>query len=91
MNLKKKFIGIKVSGFIINCLLIHVTLYKMFLLYKKWNFILFLNNLVLSDFLAIQHKLYNLPFDFYKFYFFNYSKTTQNQQIKLLKIKNYYN
>lgn len=63
----------------------------MFFLYKKWNFVLFLNNLVLSDLLSIQSKLFNLAFDFYKFYFFNYSKITQNQQIKLLKIKNYYN
>lgn len=41
--------------------------------------------------LSLQSKLFYLAFDFYKFYFFNYSKITHNQQIKLFKIKNYYN
>ena len=58
-------------------------------LYKKWNFSILLNNLVINSFLTIQKKIYFLKFDIYKYYFYNYSRTTNvtNNRLILLKHK----
>ena len=41
---------------------------KKVFLYKKWNFLVFLNNLVYSGFFAYKKKILFLRFDINKFY-----------------------
>lgn len=57
-------------------------------LYKKWNFIIFLNNLVVHNFLIIQKKILFLKFDVYKYYFFNFSKETNIVNNRIINLKN---
>ena len=57
-------------------------------LYKKWNFIILLNNLILNNFLTLQKKLFFLQFDIYKYYFYNFSKTTYFLNTRAIYFKN---
>lgn len=58
------------------------------MIYKKWNYIILLNNLILSGFTTFQKKLLFLQFDFYKYSFYNYSKTTSTNNDRIISIKN---
>jgi hypothetical protein len=57
-------------------------------LYKKWSFNVLLNNLIITNFLNIQKKIFFLQFDFYKYYFFNFSKNTSFSNNRILFLKN---
>jgi len=57
-------------------------------LYKKWSFIILLNNLIINSFLTLQKKIVFLKFDIYKYYFFNYLKTTNIINSRIIVLKN---
>ena len=58
------------------------------MIYKKWNYIILLNNLILSGFTSFQKKILFLQFDFYKYSFYNYSKTISTNNDRIISIKN---
>jgi hypothetical protein len=60
----------------------------MYYLYKKWTFSILLNNLIINNFLIFQRKIWFLQFDFYKYYFYNFSKTTSFLNPRLITLKN---
>lgn len=57
-------------------------------LYKKWNFIILLNNLILNSRLPILKKVFFLQFDIYKYYFYNFSKKTSFSNTRIVALKN---
>lgn len=57
-------------------------------LYKKWNYIVLLNNLIINGFLTLQKKIFFLQFDLYKYFFYNYSKTTSVLNTRIIALKN---
>ena len=46
---------------------------KIFYLYKRWNYLLLLNNLIVSSFLTYTKPIIFLQTDIYKFFFWNYT------------------
>ena len=64
---------------------------KYYFLYKKWNLLIFLNNLVISGFLVYnKKKLKFLRFDPNKFSFWVYSKKIKLQTKKILRLKHFF-
>lgn len=60
---------------------------KKIFLYKKWNFLVLLNNLVTSGFLIYQKKVLFLHFDVNKFFFWTYSKKLKFKNTKTVQLK----
>lgn len=58
------------------------------MIYKKWNYIVLLNNLILYGFTSFQKKILYLQFDFYKYFFYNYSKITSVSNNRIIFLKN---
>jgi len=56
-------------------------------LYKKWSFAILLNNLIINQFSISLKTIKYLNFDIYKYFFFNYKKTTQFTNLRILTIK----
>ena len=56
-------------------------------LYKKWNFIILLNNLIINYFSIVYKTVKYLNFDIYKYYFFNYNKITKFVNLRVLNMK----
>lgn len=57
-------------------------------LYKRWNYTLLLNNLIMNSYSTLQKTLIFLKIDLYKFFFFNYNKKTTVINLRALTIKN---
>jgi len=55
--------------------------------YKKWNYIIFLNNLVLSSFLIYTKNVLFLRSDMTKFWFWIYLKKIKFKLNRILKFK----
>jgi hypothetical protein len=64
---------------------------QIFSIYKKWNFLIFLNNLVFSGFYAYSKKIIYLRFDISNFYFWIYSKKIKFQNKKIMTLKKKFN
>lgn len=58
-------------------------------IYKRWSFIILLNNLVFSTFLVFSKKLLFLKFDLNKFNDLLYFKKIKLQTKKILKFKSF--
>lgn len=64
---------------------------KASLIYKKWNFLLYLNNLVSSGFYVYSKKIIYLHFDTSNFFFWVYSKKIQFENKKIVGLKKRFN
>lgn len=60
---------------------------KKIFLYKKWNFLILLNNLITSGFSVYTKKILFLRFDINKFFFWVYSKKVKFQNKKVINFK----
>jgi len=60
---------------------------KNFVIYKKWNIVILLNNLVSNGFFVYTKKIIFLRFDVNKFSFWVYAKRVKLQTKKLLNLK----
>lgn len=60
---------------------------KKIFLYKKWNFLILLNNLIISGFSVYTKKILFLRFDTNKFFFWVYSKKIKFQNVKVMRFK----
>lgn len=60
---------------------------KSFFLYRKWNFILFLNNLISFGFYTYSKKFLILKFDINQSLFWVYKKKSKFQNIKIINLK----
>lgn len=60
---------------------------KKIFLYKKWNFIVLLNNLINLGFFVYKKKIIFLNFDVNKYFFWVYSKKIKLQNLKILELK----
>jgi len=63
---------------------------KVFYLYKKWSFLVLMNNLVIGGFLIYTKKIVFLRFDLNKLFFWIYSKKVRLETKKILKLKNFF-
>lgn len=63
---------------------------KFFYIYKRWNFLILLNNLVCSGFLVYKKKIMFLHFDLNKFFFWVYSKKVKLQTKRILKLVSFF-
>lgn len=60
---------------------------KSFFLYRKWNFILFLNNLLTFGFYTYNKKFFVLKFDINQSLFWIYKKKKKFQNVKIINLK----
>lgn len=56
-------------------------------IYKKWNWLLFLNNTIQMGFFTYTKKFISLRFDTNNFFFWIYKKKVKFQNIKLITLK----
>ena len=59
---------------------------KLFI-YKKWNILILLNNLIISGFFSYKKKLIFLYFDTTNFIFWVYTKKIKIKKIKIVSFK----
>ena len=64
---------------------------KKLFIYKKWNMLILLNNLINVGFLIYKQKKNFLRFDVNKFYFWVYTKKIKLKNQKILKLKKKFN
>ena len=64
---------------------------KKIFIYKKWNMLILLNNLINVGFLIYKQKKNFLRFDVNKFYFWVYTKKIKLKNQKILKLKKKFN
>lgn len=64
---------------------------KKIFIYKKWNYIILLNNLINSGFFVYTKKIIFLHFDVNKFSFWLYTKKIKLQNKKILFLKKKFN
>ena len=64
---------------------------KKIFIYKKWNMLILLNNLINVGFLIYKQKKNFLRFDVNKFYFWVYTKKIKLKNQKILKLKRKFN
>ena len=57
------------------------------LLYKKWSYVVFLNNLIIKGFLCLNKKIRNLVFDLNKYSVFVYSPYFESKNTRVIGIK----
>lgn len=60
---------------------------KNFFIYKKWSFLILINNLVYYSFFCYKKKVLFLQFDTNKFFFWIYSKKIKLQNKKIVYLK----
>jgi hypothetical protein len=60
---------------------------KSLFLYRKWNFILFLNNAIGVGFFGYNKKILALRFEMSQFIFWIYKKKVKFQNFKVLNLK----
>lgn len=60
------------------------------LLYKRWGYIAFLNNLITKGFLPLNKKIRNLIFDLQKYSFYIYSPYFEFKNNRVINIKSKY-
>jgi hypothetical protein len=64
---------------------------KKLFIYKKWNFLLLLNNLVSVGLFAYSKKIIYLRFDISNFFFWVYSKKIKFKNKKIVDLKKRFN
>ena len=60
---------------------------KKLFIYKKWNILILLNNLIVSGFLSFKKKLIFLYFDTTNFFFWVFTKKIKIKKIKIIVFK----
>lgn len=64
---------------------------KKLFIYKKWNFLIYLNNLVSSGLFIYSKKIIYLRFDISNFFFWVYSKKIKFKNKKIVDLKKRFN
>ena len=64
---------------------------KKFFLYKKWNILILLNNLIVTGLYIYSKKIIHLKFDISNFFFWVYSKKVKFQNKKIVDLKKRFN
>jgi hypothetical protein len=64
---------------------------KQIYIYRKWNFIVYLNGALNAGFFTYNKKITSLRFDIGKSFFWVYSKKSKFQQSKVIKLKRRFN
>ncbi len=60
---------------------------KYIFLYRKWNFILFLNNVISLGFFVYNKKIISLRFEMNQIIFWVYKKKMKFQNLKIINLK----
>jgi hypothetical protein len=64
---------------------------KKVFIYRKWNFLILLNNLVSVGLFVYSKKIIHLRFDISNFFFFVYSKKIKFKNKKIVDLKKRFN